>query len=118
MFSGYLLEEVNLYARNSALPTTAPGQYGYLDSFDGFGVSRPILSPCCWWIRTVECAPGWVRLPGLPVRRPLGNLNVERATLRFFIQLAVALVSRFDHTPKWLELSGETTSWEGEVLQA
>lgn len=34
MFAGYCLEEVHLYAEDGRPTTTAPGQYGNLDSFD------------------------------------------------------------------------------------
>jgi hypothetical protein len=38
MFSGFLIQEVHLYAQDGAPTTTAPGQFGYLDSFDPTGI--------------------------------------------------------------------------------
>jgi hypothetical protein len=39
MFSNYLLQGVHLYAGDAPPNTIAPGQYGYLDSFDPLGAS-------------------------------------------------------------------------------
>jgi hypothetical protein len=39
MLSGYYLKEVHLYAADARPATTAPGQYGNLDSFEGAGAS-------------------------------------------------------------------------------
>ncbi len=39
MLGNYKLQEVHLYAGDTAPTITAPGQYGYLDSFDPLGVS-------------------------------------------------------------------------------
>lgn len=39
LFSGFLLQEVHLYAKDPSPTVLAPGQYGYLDSFEPTGVS-------------------------------------------------------------------------------
>jgi len=38
MLPGYRLQEVHLYAGDARPTTTAPGQYGYQDSFDPLGL--------------------------------------------------------------------------------
>lgn len=39
MLSGYMLEEIHIYAGDTPPTTTAPGQYGYVDSFEPSGAS-------------------------------------------------------------------------------